>query len=141
MEFIPACMGDAALLLKWRNDPVTRSMSLATEMIEWETHIDWLKGKISCDGSNIYIAHRDSVSIGSIRSEQDEGYNKISWVLAPEHRGRGLGKQMLREFVQLYENKYTAIIRIENIASQKICTFAGFKEFTNEIGLIYYKNY
>ena len=38
MEFIPATMDDAALLIKWRNDSMTKSMSIATE------EIDWLKG-------------------------------------------------------------------------------------------------
>ena len=141
MEFKPASMDDAALLLKWRNDPLTRSMSVATEEIDWESHIEWLTGKISRNDSDIYVVHHKDLPIASIRCEQKEGYSEISWVMAPEHRGRGLGKQMLLEFVRRYKNKYLATIRIENIASQKICTFAGFNNFTNDGGLLFYKNY
>ena len=141
MEILPACMDDAVLLLKWRNDPLTRSMSLTTDEIDWETHIDWFKGKISCDNSDIYVVHHKDLPIASIRCEQKDGYSEISWVMAPEHRGRGLGKQMLHKFVRHHKNKYLATIRIENIASQKICTFAGFNNFTNEGGFLHYKNY
>ncbi len=141
MEFIPACIDDAALLLTWRNDPTTRSMSLAVEEIDWETHIDWLDGKINSDKSKIYIAHHNHAPIGNIRCEQREGHSELSWIIAPEHRGSGLGKRMLREFVEQYENRYTAIIRTENVASQKICAFAHFSEITKRGGLIFYKNY
>lgn len=35
MEFEPASKADAAFLLDWRNDPITRSMSIHPDEIEW----------------------------------------------------------------------------------------------------------
>lgn len=133
-------MDDAALLLSWRNDPVTRSMSLSTLEIDWQTHINWLADKLNSDSPSIYIAHQNGIAIGSIRTVHANNSNEISWVVAPEHRRKGLGKQMMREFTERFLGTYTATIRIENLASQIICTFAGFTETSRDDSVIYYKN-
>jgi RimJ/RimL family protein N-acetyltransferase len=107
----PARMEDAAILFAWRNDPQTRANSLSEDKVWWPEHVAWLR----CALDKVLIAEQDGKPVGTVRIETE-----LSWIVAPEHRGRGIGRQMLALVAG------TARIKRTNIASQKIAEAAGF---------------
>jgi len=118
----PANIDDAERLFNWRNDPLTRAMSINTAPVEWDGHIGWLKRRLSLPAPNLYVAEVDGVPVGTVRVDDDE----ISYTVAPERRGKGFATQMLiaarRQFGSL-----CAEIKRENEASIRAAVSAGHK--------------
>jgi len=112
----PATMEDAQVIFAWRNDPQTRASSLTPGEVWWPEHMAWLRSSLSHPDRALLIAEQDGEPVGTVRIDRDE----LSWTVAPEHRGRGIGKQMLSLVAG------TARIKRTNIASQKTAKAAGF---------------
>jgi RimJ/RimL family protein N-acetyltransferase len=132
----PAKPEDARLLFNWRNDDLTRQVSFHSEKISWEEHIVWYNNLLSSASRQIFIGEvlPDRSPCGQVRfhllsPEEAE----ISIVIAPEWRGKGLGKKIISAGVGKYlEEKpdvKTIIARIkpENAASKKVFHAAGFE--------------
>lgn len=89
---------DARMLLRWTNDPVTRQNSFHTEPIKWEEHIDWLSGKLKDENCYFYMLCDEAKAYGTIRLDYipNECRAMVSFSIAPENRGKGLGTLMLK---------------------------------------------
>ncbi len=122
MHFRPVTPNDADMLLAWRNDPITRKNSRNSREIAVEEHQAWLKKK-----PRLYIAEQDMRPVGSIQATICENGTELSWTVAPEQRGKGLGKQMVVQFAQEIIPKETiyAVIEEGNIASEHIASALG----------------
>jgi RimJ/RimL family protein N-acetyltransferase len=123
-----ATMDDAQLLLAWRNDAETRHQSGNSEEILWENHIAWLTQSLAMSTRQLYLAEYKGILVGTVRSDTNtDGSVELSWTVAPEQRGKGLGKAMVMQFVkQLHPGaKLIAIIRKGNISSEKIAQALG----------------
>lgn len=122
---------DAQLLLSWRNDPETRLQSKSTEEISVEDHIQWLTKILKNSQIKLYIAEVNQIPVGTVRSNRDrDGTLELSWTVAPIHRGKGLGKIMVMQFVQKLHprQKFIARIRKGNISSENIAKALGLQE-------------
>jgi RimJ/RimL family protein N-acetyltransferase len=122
MNIRPAQMSDAEALFRWRNDALTREMSHNQDPVEWDAHIAWLKARLARPEPNLYIAECDGLSIGTVRVDGDE----ISYTIAPDARGRGLGLAMLQKAKEMF-GQLRAEIYERNIASIKIAERAGMR--------------
>jgi RimJ/RimL family protein N-acetyltransferase len=126
MNFRPAKYSDWEMLFKWRNDPETLANSINSSPILDHNHKEWLKLTLELDTRKIYI-YGDGV--GTIRTDEvNKGASMIlSWTVAPEFRGQGLGARMLKDFTEQFAGKYYAEILPHNKASLRVAEKAGFK--------------
>lgn len=127
----PATLGDARLLFEWRNDPQTRENSRSSEELQWETHVSWLTNVLSDTAStrHLYIVeNEEGTPIGTVRyDESEDGYAEISYTVAPEWRGQGIGAAMTVQFAKefLADKKIKAVIKKGHIASEAVAHALG----------------
>lgn len=125
MKLRPARIDDAKILFDWRNDPVTRASSLTTDPVKWEDHCNWLKGSLQNPDRSILIAELDGVAVGTARLDFGDE-TVLSVTVAPDQRGRGIGKTLTvlacREVGPIVSH-----IKRENAPSQKMVEAAGFQ--------------
>lgn len=101
----PVTKQDAKLLFDWTNDPVTRQNSFSTKPVLWEEHLNWLNQKVNDANCLFFIMCDGKHDFGTIRIEYKDENNRImdekgkqaiiSFSIAPEYRGKGLGVKML----------------------------------------------
>jgi len=130
----PAELSDGARLLEWRNEPTTRAVSLTSEQVSAEDHRTWLASKLADSRCALFIILADADPIGQVRLDRREGeLAEVSIGLAPEARGRGVGREALRLAAaeagdRLGVKVLTARIRVENEPSLRSFAAAGFAE-------------
>lgn len=123
MKLRPATLEDAELLFGWRNDRQTREASVNTDPAGWEGHLAWLRASLASPARTLLIAETDR-PVGTVRIDyRDE--TELSWTVAPDARGKGLGKTMV--LAAMPSGPVIAHIKNGNIASQKIAKAAGFE--------------
>ncbi|MFE0013686.1 GNAT family N-acetyltransferase [Mesorhizobium sp. NPDC059054] len=91
MKLRPATAEDARLLFDWRNEPLTRSMSISTEPVTWDAHLQWLSIRLARSEPGLYICEDDGSPRGMVRIDD----NEISYTVDMKFRGKGLATQML----------------------------------------------
>lgn len=116
-----ATMADARRLWRWRNDPETRKNSLNEDAVPWEGHVRWLAGALTNPDIRLLVAEESGTPVGTLRINHGE---EMSWTVAPEARGCGTGKDMVR---QAAFPGASAQIKASNFASQKVALNAGFR--------------
>jgi len=125
---------DAEKLLAWANDPVTRQASFNTEPIPWETHVAWLNRRLADENCAFFIAHDGRADVGTARFDRREaGVAEISFSLAPEARGCGLGTKLIRlasytTFDEGFCDEVRGWVKGTNKASLRGFEHAGFSE-------------
>lgn len=120
LDYRPATPEDAENLFRWRNDPITRAMSVNTQPIEWVDHVAWLDRRLARQNPNLYIVVVDGDPVGTFRLDDGE----VSYTIAPEFRGRGFATWTL----SLVRNRFgpqRAVIKAENTASIRAAQKAG----------------
>jgi RimJ/RimL family protein N-acetyltransferase len=130
----PVAATDAGRLLAWANDPITRTVSFQNDLISVETHERWLAARLASTTTRFYIGRLDEVPIGQVRFErQPGGLVEISISIAPEARGRGLGRHLLAAGLAAAQaapaiggRLYVARVRAENAPSIALFEATGF---------------
>lgn len=122
MQIRPATIEDAKRLFEWRNDPLTRAMSVNTDPVEWGGHARWLEARLSREAPNLFIAEVEGLPVGTFRIDGDE----ISYTVAPDYRGRGHASQMLVLAFERFGG-LRAEIKPDNSASIAAATKAGHR--------------
>lgn len=141
IELRLATFEDWPLLLEWRNDEETRKNSHTTEIVSKEAHTNWLKGILANPERIIYIATYDKKAIGTVRTDFNNETYTLSWTIAPEARGKGLGKLMVKTLSDRLKAPIIAEVKKGNLSSAKIAEFAGLKLLREENGIqIYARN-
>lgn len=127
ITFRPASINDAALLLSWRNAPLTRRNSFSEAIVPLGDHIKWLKKALDSDVRFLYMAEKDGAAVGTVRFDRDGSGYELSWTVAPEWRGNETGKEMVRAALELYKNSpISCQIRSFNMPSIRIALYCGF---------------
>ncbi len=120
---------------EWRNDPITRKMSVNSEKVSWEEHTSWYEKVLLDKGKKLYVGEEEGIPIGVIRFDKcfDEEYvYQVSINISPAHRQKGYGKQLLthgiRKLLKEVENcKFIkAEVKKDNESSNKLFKSFGF---------------
>jgi RimJ/RimL family protein N-acetyltransferase len=130
----PASEADQELLLHWANDPTTRGNSFHPETIDPASHRRWLGARLGSSTSRILIGLEGGRPIGQVRLDRHmDDVVEVAISVAPEARGRGLGRKLLAagleagmRDVALSARGYRARIRPENAPSIALFRHAGF---------------
>lgn len=138
LQLRPAGMDDARNLMAWRNDPAARAASLNAGAVEWDGHLRWLEGVLADRNRRLYIASRQGESLGTVRADFSGGAYELSWNVAPEHRGRGVGRRMLGALMMELEGPFRAAVKKDNAASARIAEAAGMVLEKEQDGVLYY---
>lgn len=126
MLFRLATMADAGALWRWRNDTETRRWSRLSEPVSWELHVSWLESSLARPDRTLLIAVSDNAPVGTGRLDFEPTGTELSWTIAPERRGRGLGTALVRYLAAVAGPSAFAAIHAEHAASRHIAEAAGF---------------
>lgn len=94
----PAACVDAYALWVWANDPETRRMSHGRPAIPWIEHVRWLDRVLDDQRTVALVAEAAGrCPVGWVRIETNDNWStaRVSYVIAPEARGRRLGRTLL----------------------------------------------
>jgi RimJ/RimL family protein N-acetyltransferase len=131
-------MSDAECLYNWHIDPLTRESSFHATPVSFENHVEWLAGVIREPDKSILMAELDQMPVGFVRANQSiEGW-ELSWVVDPGRRGEGIGKNMVRMFVDRVDGILSAKIKKGNLASIRVAEYAGLRLIHEENGFMKY---
>lgn len=139
MWFRDGELRDAPLLLDWRNDPLTRRMAgVSVRAGRWE-YAEWLAASLADPAREIQIAMLGRTPVGMIRCDQWADATELVWTVAPEWRGQGIGKRMVRDQCRRRPGRLRARIRTINEASKKIALLAGMHYAETQGGIEVYE--
>lgn len=142
------CGGDLQykdLLFKWCNDPECRKNSLQTHKITYEEHCAWFKNKMEDKNCYMYIAQIEDQPVGQIRVDVQDNEGRISYSVAKEHRGKGIGREMLSLIEKQNEvcnmvARFVATVKKDNIGSRRCFEKLGYKGSFNKDVYCYIKD-
>jgi len=138
ITFRAASAEDADRLLAWRNDPATRQASHHTDPIDRDRHLAWLGRCLADPARTLLVALEDGAPVGTLRVDRGPEAAELSWTVAPEQRGRGVGKRMLRAFLDAHPGRYRAEIKAGNPASVRLVEHVGMALVKTEAGVLHY---
>jgi RimJ/RimL family protein N-acetyltransferase len=128
---------DSDLLLAWRNDEETRMNSLHSAPIQADEHARWLDRSLRSTDRSLFIVEESGMPVGTVRIDAlPDGQKELSWTIAPERRGTGIGKQAVKKAIDEHPDwVFVARIKRTNNASIKIAEHAGlrFQREENEV--------
>lgn len=122
---------DCKILFDWTNDPAVRENAFNTEPVKWKEHQKWFATKLKNENDQIFLLVKDGVPVGQIRFEKEEDYWKLSYSIANEHRGQGLGKELVKLGLEEVQGKVRAWVKKDNPASLKVFEGIGFRREKN----------
>lgn len=136
----PACMSDGEDLWRWRNDPDTRSASHQMAEIPLESHLAWLRSTLQDPAKQLMVAEVDGVAIGTFRADlESNGVAELSWTIAPEYRGRGLGIQMLSAALGIIGRPVRAEIKANNAVSIRLARRLGMTQMARVGDVLHFR--
>ena len=127
----PAVAGDAQTLFDWRNDETTRLNSRSQEPLSWDGHVGWLE-RCLADPQRILLMVGDSAGdVATVRWDRRAEFDwEVSITVAPQHRGRRLGRAVLAAGERALDVpgpvRMLAGIHHDNAASRRLFRAAGY---------------
>jgi RimJ/RimL family protein N-acetyltransferase len=134
-----ANLGDADVLLEWRNDFLTRMASRDTGVVERDDHLEWLARSLQDVNRILLVAEQHDVPVATVRADLVDGVHELSWTVAPRARGRGVGKRVVALFADRFPGALRAEIKADNDASASIAESVGMHLEKEENGMLHYK--
>lgn len=132
-------MNDAELLLQWRNDDKVRRASNSMDVITKEQHLNWLSESLARSDRRLLVAELpDHRAVGTVRLDWDGRNWQVSWTVAPDARGAGIAKRMVRQSVSILNEPATAEVKAWNLASIKVAEAAGLREYRRDACKVYF---
>ncbi|MBT4486488.1 MAG: GNAT family N-acetyltransferase [Rhodospirillaceae bacterium] len=132
LKFRKATLDDAPILFSWVNSPTSLSARLETsEAIPLDTHLAWLKTRISDVDTGIWLASLEDQLVGQVRLQLIEGAMDIDVFVVAEYRRKDIATQLLEfaktECMALWPGRsIMARIRHENIGSKMLFSKSGY---------------
>ena len=141
----PAAPADAQDLLRWRNDPLARAMSRNQAPILEEAHSAWYTAACRDPDSMLLIGCVGERPVGMVRFDRrPPSAWEASILLAPQARGRGLGRPLLESALGRLEalrgpTVVLAQVRDSNTASIRLFESLGFVRCGSDLGFLRYR--
>jgi RimJ/RimL family protein N-acetyltransferase len=130
---------DCECLFNWVNDTTVRANAFNTQTIAFESHKAWFGRKLTDPNCNIFILTVADENAGMIRFDTENQVATISYLIAENYRGMGLGGLIVKKGIDVFikENKansLTALVKHLNEASLKVFRRLGFTESVESNG-------
>jgi len=123
---------DMELFFDWANDPEVRRQSLKTDAIAWLTHQQWFRTRLEDERSRMFVMEAQSLPVGQIRFDLDDGEALIDFSIEAQFRGRGWGGCLIAMGMARMTEREQPIFRAEvkasNPASAAVFARLGFRE-------------
>lgn len=130
---------DYPILLDWANDPITRSSSFNTDIIDVEEHKEFIKSVIEDKNKNQFIFYIDNQPLGTIREKRLSNNNlELSYTVSPKNRNKNIGSKMMMKYLDGKKGIFICRIKKNNPASMKMVIKCGFKLWKQENDTAYY---
>lgn len=129
---------DFSVLFAWRNDELTRQNSHNTAPVTLSNHIAWLRDSLVNPSRHLFIAEHNGVPVGTCRADKQENGYLLSWTIAPEHRNKGYGKQMVALLTKRLDPPFYAEVKRENFASITIAKSVGMFVYSESTDYLYF---
>jgi RimJ/RimL family protein N-acetyltransferase len=114
---------DIEFIVAWRNDPETRSRSRRQHELTWND----LSNAPNGGQRETLMALEGETRVGYVHLDRLNGSCELSWVVAPAHRGKGIGTLMVEAAIAISGcDEVTAEIQARNDASIRIAKHCGF---------------
>jgi RimJ/RimL family protein N-acetyltransferase len=114
---------DKEFIVSWRNDPATRSQSRRQHELTWSDLINAPNGGTR----ETLIALQGRARVGYVHLDRLDRSCELSWVVAPAHRGKGIGSLIVEAAIAIAgAGEVTAEIRPLNEPSIRIAKRCGF---------------
>lgn len=110
---------DMLLLFEWANDPEVRRFSFNPQPIPLEDHTRWFQSRLDNPASILYIAEVDETPAAHIRFDLEGSSATISYLIAADFRGRGLGHTVLQRGVQTMLQEHPEIKQVQGLVQQQ----------------------
>jgi RimJ/RimL family protein N-acetyltransferase len=134
-----AVLADGGDLFRWRTDRETRVGSRDTSDVSWDEHLTWLKSTLQSPDRQLLIAEDERGAVGTIRLDLVDGAWEMSWTVAPEHRGKGVGAAIVQLAVsRMTGERVFAEIKAANFPSRRIAEKSGFRLREDRDGMLVY---
>ena len=134
---------DKESLWQWRNDELTRQMSIDTQEVPWADHCVWFERVQRDPDRHLLIGESEHIPVGTVRLDCLDDAAEINITIAPSARGKGFGLALLDAATQYAKTQQlvalTAVIRPSNKASQIIFERAGYQSYQRDKDLGYYR--
>ena len=132
-------------LWAWRNDPETRRNSITTDDLPLEEHQRWFAASLKNSRRVMLLVERCGEKFGTVRFDRtasDEALWRVSIVINPLFRGKGIGRAALTASCREMERRYgpsafAAEARISNVPSLRIFERCGFAPTSRSEGVVH----
>jgi spore coat polysaccharide biosynthesis protein SpsF len=133
-----AVLADSSDIFRISNDSDVRASSFQSELITLEKHNPWFERHIDDSLRPFYVLIADGAVAGQVRFDSQDTRVRLSYSLAPEFRGKGLGSVLVAAGcvaarLSLGECDIYATTLRENVRSHRVLSRVGFQK-RNETG-------
>ena len=125
---------DSKDIHEWRNDELTRKMSLNSDYIEWDDHMKWFESSLINDRRLLLICEesdsKDKYAFVKFEIQDHRALTSIN--LSPCKRGKGLAYECLKKAISFCRLNFPSILFFDaeikkvNLASKQIFEKSGF---------------
>ena len=106
----------------------------------WSQHLRALEGELADPDHVVFIAEEGKDTVGSVTMDLGrEGAIELTWIIATEHRHRGVAAGIVKEAVRLADAPIAAKIHPEDKESQKLAESFGMELISDEDGVTYWR--
>ena len=129
-----ASPADSKDIHEWRNDELTRKMSLTSDYIEWDDHVKWFESSLINDRRLLLICEesdsKDKYAFVKFEIQDHRALTSIN--LSPCKRGKGLAYECLKKAISFCRLNFPSILFFDaeikkvNLASKQIFEKSGF---------------
>ena len=125
-----ATMADCKLYWHWANDPDVRQKAFNSEPISWDKHQEWFATRLNDPNSILLIFESQYGPVGQIRLDGGTNQRIISYSVARQYRGKGIGKKIISKVIAAhppFSKRFLAEVKRGNLASANIFEKLGFQ--------------
>lgn len=108
----PVEQKDMDLLYSWANDHTVRENAFHTEPIPYEDHKKWFNSLMDDHDQKQFIFMQDEEPVGQARITICGETAEIGYSVAPEKRGSGLGKELIRLIIEAIRTDCPSVTRL-----------------------------
>lgn len=129
---------DCLAVWRWNFAPDVRAMSKTKEEPPLAEHAAWFARRLRSQNPTLIIVE-DGEPVGVVRLDLGRDHSRISIAIAPEARGRGVGREAIALACRHTMQPILAEVARENAASRRCFEACGFEPVDGGAELVSYR--